>query len=430
MDPQFSILAQPEELKWEFALRLDQTSLIQLCATHPDFYGLCDDHEFLIKWVRIHSPELFSLVDRYEMVHLNLSILACLDKVKEHVRLGELVTVDSFKYYSLSRCCLMAGRQQDMDLFLFYISTLSDLWSNGAGIFLQGLLESRTHLIDEADQQILSNQEIDIETFIDKIINYDVTLAAKAANRTHLMERVNIIVQTAIANTSILTDKHLVLMNMQELFVYYHGLNETMLAMNNRRNRIQPILLNLFYSDKFLGFLDYLETHPWNISYYYYYLLDFLTYYTTRSKFIRIFNFIKLYAERNPNYLEHFHRDIFHTGDASLILDNFNSEHFNFNFHSYKIISFSSILLINNPIIFEERTVRGMLSEFISLFLISRIRPTLLISNNIVSETLKIKFSNDQLFDPTITRTHGAILLQNRMTSDEISELIKKVFNY
>ena len=168
----------PLEIKQQFALNLNLKALVKLCSTSPENRSnICEDEIFVSQWIRKNKPEYLKLYSDFSDARkaffppeFQLKPLDAFRQVKEHVRLGELVNVNSYKYLGMQRCFRLAGRQADFNLYEFFYSTLG---GNSADVldFVTGLLEGsniiRNPIIDrlaEADRFI--NNYVSRETQI------------------------------------------------------------------------------------------------------------------------------------------------------------------------------------------------------------------------------------------------------------------------
>ena len=88
MNPNF-LEFLPVELIQEIIINItDLNSLLRLNQVNKLANNLSLDHERFSQWIKFNQPEFFKLYQDYYITHLNLTPVACLIKIKEHIKSG------------------------------------------------------------------------------------------------------------------------------------------------------------------------------------------------------------------------------------------------------------------------------------------------------------------------------------------------------
>ena len=391
MDAKSDLTSQPEELKWEMASYLDENSLIQLCKTDTNFRRLCNNYDFMMRWVKIHHPELTKLLESYTITHPNLTFFESLFNVRNHVKLGELITVDSFKFYNLNRCAIMAGRQQNIDLFLFYVSVLSNLENEATIYFLRGLVESIQYLKDINGIPLLDNQSVNFEYYINRIVNLFKTDEQKLTMNDKLNSSLDII-QKAFNNIPVIDPNGYQNDLSMKLMVYYHGMGANLVikAPQTLEYINKHSLTKLLHNFRFDEFYKLLESTPLTLDYLRFALKEACINYQFRSQLIE---FVKLYDSKVIlwNDRDGLFTGIFNTGDVNLILSGEYYSERNF------IPNFSLISILDKLPRLVKMVKDNVISQFIANYYKSKLLDTYLINSDYIPKYLREKFTRDEL---------------------------------
>ena len=141
----------PPEVSWQVAIKLKLKELLKFCQTGRNQADFCRDRSFMRAWIKENKPKLINLYLKYEVIHPELSPLEMIENLIEHVKLGELATIDSYFYFGEIRLIRMAGRQGDLDLYRHFTSIIG----SAPGLTLQmitGLLEG-SEIIGKQDNR-------------------------------------------------------------------------------------------------------------------------------------------------------------------------------------------------------------------------------------------------------------------------------------